>query len=115
MIDVVHGARRRADDDARRRRGGVHEFAQRMRVLQIFMMNQPHARDSALANRSGTRPLMSRRGKSVQALRAKETRYLRRKTGQGDQTCVKRHNFDVLPVVFTVLAVAFVVAWVLDL
>ena len=41
-------------------------------------------------------------------LRAKE-RY------QGDRSCVKRYNFDVLPVVFTVLAVAFVVAWVLDL
>ncbi len=35
---------------------------------------------------------------------ARALRYLRR--GQGDQTSVKRYNFDVLPVVFTVLAVA---------
>jgi len=41
------------------------------------------------------------------------SRYLRRK--EGDLTSVKTYHFDVLPVVFTVLAVAFVVAWVLDL
>ena len=58
---------------------------------------------------------MSRRGKQIWS-RREASRYLRRKTGQeGDETSVKRYNFDVLPVVFTVLAVAFVVAWVLDL
>ena len=42
FIGVAHGARRRADDDARRQRGGVHELAQRMRVLQVLVVNQPH-------------------------------------------------------------------------
>ena len=32
-----------------------------------------------------------------------------------DRTSVKRYDFDVLPIVFSVLAVAFVVAWALDL
>ena len=42
FIGVAHGARRRADDDARRRRGGVDEFAQRMRVLEGLVMYKPH-------------------------------------------------------------------------
>ena len=44
-VEVVHGTRRRADDDARRRRGGiaavlllcVDEFAEPVRVLQVFV------------------------------------------------------------------------------
>ena len=59
---------------------------------------------------------MSRRGKQIWS-RREASRYLSRRTQADplDQTCVKRYNFDVLPVVFTVLAVAFVVAWVLGL
>ena len=41
-VEVVHGTRRRADDDARRRRGGIHEFAEPVRVLEGLVMYKPH-------------------------------------------------------------------------
>ena len=34
---------------------------------------------------------------------------------EGDRTSVKKYDFEVLPIVFSVLAVLFVVAWALDL
>ena len=45
--------------------------------------------------------------------RREELRSLRRT--EGDRTSVKRYDFEVLPIVFSVLAVLFVVAWALDL
>jgi hypothetical protein len=45
--------------------------------------------------------------------RREELRSLRRT--EGDRTSVKKYDFEVLPVVFTFLAVAFLVAWALDL
>ena len=45
--------------------------------------------------------------------RREELRSLRRT--EGDRTSVKKYDFEVLPVVFTILAVAFVFAWALDL
>ena len=41
MIEVVHGTRRRADDDARLHIS-VHEFAERVRVLEVLVVDEPH-------------------------------------------------------------------------
>ena len=51
FTEVVHGTRRRADDDARCGRGGVDEFAQRMRVLEVFMVDEPHRAAHQMARR----------------------------------------------------------------
>ena len=64
---------------------------------------------------------MSRRGNRgaisdcdfTRTSRREELRYRRRT--EGDRTSVKRHDFDVLPIVFSILAVGFVLAWALDL
>ena len=45
--------------------------------------------------------------------RREELRSLRRT--EGDRTSVKKYDFEVLPIVFGILAVAFVFAWALDL
>ena len=45
--------------------------------------------------------------------RREELRSLRRT--EGDRTSVKKYDFEVLPIVFGTLAVAFVFAWALDL
>ena len=63
-------------------------------------------------SRRGNRGAISDFGKACSS-RREELRSLRRT--EGDRTSVKRYDFEVLPLVFTVLAVAFVVAWALDL
>ena len=63
-------------------------------------------------SRRGNRGAISDFGKACSS-RREELRSLRRT--EGDRTSVKRYDFEVLPIVFSVLAVAFVVAWALDL
>ena len=63
-------------------------------------------------SRRGNRGAISDFGKACSS-RREELRSLRRT--EGDRTSVKRYDFEVLPIVFSVLAVLFVVAWALDL
>ena len=63
-------------------------------------------------SRRGNRGAQSDFGKACSS-RREELRSLRRT--EGDRTSVKRYDFEVLPIVFSVLAVAFVIAWALDL
>ena len=63
-------------------------------------------------SRRGNRGAVSDFGKACSS-RREELRSLRRT--EGDRTSVKKYDFEVLPVVFTILAVAFVFAWALDL
>ena len=63
-------------------------------------------------SRRGNRGAISDFGKACSS-RREELRSLRRT--EGDRTSVKKYDFEVLPVVFTILAVAFVFAWALDL
>ena len=61
-------------------------------------------------SRRGNRSTLS--GKACSS-RREELRSLRRT--EGDRTSVKKYDFEVLPIVFGILAVAFVFAWALDL
>ena len=63
-------------------------------------------------SRRGNRGAISDFGKACSS-RREELRSLRRT--EGDRTSVKKYDFEVLPIVFSVLAVLFVVAWALDL
>ena len=63
-------------------------------------------------SRRGNRGAISDFGKACSS-RREELRSLRRT--EGDRTSVKKYDFEVLPIVFGILAVAFVVAWALDL
>ena len=63
-------------------------------------------------SRRGNRGAISDFGKACSS-RREELRSLRRT--EGDRTSVKKYDFEVLPIIFSVLAVAFVVAWALDL
>ena len=63
-------------------------------------------------SRRGNRGAISDFGKACSS-RREELRSLRRT--EGDRTSIKRYDFEVLPIVFSVLAVLFVVAWALDL
>ncbi len=63
-------------------------------------------------SRRGNRGAISDFGKACSS-RREELRSLRRT--EGDRTSVKKYDFEVLPIVFGILAVAFVFAWALDL
>ena len=63
-------------------------------------------------SRRGNRGAISDFGKACLS-RREELRSLRRT--EGDRTSVKKYDFEVLPIVFGILAVAFVFAWALDL
>ena len=63
-------------------------------------------------SRRGNRGAISDFGKACSS-RREELRSLRRT--EGDRTSVKRYDFEVLPIIFGILAVAFVFAWALDL
>ena len=63
-------------------------------------------------SRRGNRGAISDFGKACSS-RREELRSLRRT--EGDRSSVKKYDFEVLPIVFGILAVAFVFAWALDL
>ena len=63
-------------------------------------------------SRRGNRGAISDFGKACSS-RREELRSLRRT--EGDRTSVKKYDFEVLTIVFGILAVAFVFAWALDL
>ncbi len=63
-------------------------------------------------SRRGNRGAISDFGKACSS-RREELRSLRRT--EGDRTSVKKYDFEVLPILFGILAVAFVFAWALDL
>jgi len=63
-------------------------------------------------SRRGNRGAISDFGKACSS-RREELRSLRRT--EGDRTSVKKYDIAVLPIVFGILAVAFVFAWALDL
>ena len=63
-------------------------------------------------SRRGNRGAISDFGKACSS-RREELRSLRRT--EGDRTSVKKYDFEVLPIVFGILAVAFVFAGALDL
>ena len=63
-------------------------------------------------SRRGNRGAISDFGKACSS-RREELRSLRRT--EGDRSSIKKYDFEVLPIVFGILAVAFVFAWALDL
>ena len=81
-------------------------------ILTFYYPGSPDRYMSRRGNKNTKLARLSDFGKACSS-RREELRSLRRT--EGDRTSVKKYDFEVLPVVFTILAVAFVFAWALDL
>ena len=97
--------------DQRDKKAG-NSLSYRTQTIDRYLLSRLAAASRPLMSRRGNRGAISDFGKACSS-RREELRSLRRT--EGDRTSVKKYDFEVLPIVFGILAVAFVFAWALDL